>query len=134
MNSINLSGRLVRDPECREFQDGKTVCDFTIANNGYKKEDPLFIKIKAWDKRAKSCAKFCKKGSLVNVTGALRLNSWQAKDGTNRKEIYVLASDIEFVHLGSEEGTAAAKPANTASQPQEVEEPISEEELETVPF
>jgi len=136
MNNVVLSGRLVKDPECKEFDGGKTVCDFTIAVNGYKKEDTIFIKAKAWDARAKSCSKFCSKGSLVNVTGSLRENSWKAKDGSNRKEIYILASDIEFVQRPQEEGqpkNKETKPSDQEPAPVEADE-VSDEQLEEVPF
>lgn len=137
MNNVTLSGRLTKDPECKEFEGGKAVCDFTIAVNGYKKEDTLYIKVKSWDGRARSCSKYCKKGSLINVCGALRENTWKDKEGNNRRELYVLASDVEFVQ----------KPQEESSQPQQQEvksqhtEPnsvsaqeVSEEDLEAVPF
>jgi single-strand DNA-binding protein len=135
MNNISISGRLTKDPECKEFSEGKSVCDITVAVNGYRKEDTIFIKIKAWDGRARSCSKFCKKGSLVNVTGSLRENSWKAKDGSMRKELYVLAADIEFVQRPQEGGSA--KP-ESVTQSNENQEPspiqVSEEDLEEVPF
>lgn len=132
MNNVSVSGRLVRDPDCKEFDDGKMVCDFTLAVNGYRKEDTVFVKIKAWAARAKSCAKFCKKGSLVNVSGSLRANSWTAKDGTKRREIYILAGDVEFVQLGGEEATST-QPSEV--KPSEEALPaVTEEDLETVPF
>jgi single-strand DNA-binding protein len=138
MNNISISGRLVRDPECKEVGDAKTVCDFTIAVNGYRKnqEDTVFIKVKAWDSRAKSCQKFCKKGSLVNICGSLRTNSWQTKDGSKRNEIYVLASDIEFVQSSPEGSASKAKVDAGESAPKAVipEPLVSEEDLETVPF
>jgi len=136
MNNVSISGRLVRDPDCKEFEDGKMVCDFTVAVNGYREEDTVFVKIKAWAARAKSCATYCKKGSLVNVAGALRGNSWTAKDGTKRREIYILASDIEFVQLSTEEKTQQQP---TQASPQSTKAPIEpqpehQEEEETVPF
>jgi len=140
MNNVSISGRLVRDPECKEVGDNKTVCDFTLAVNGYRKnqEDTVFIKIKAWDSRAKSCQKFCKKGSLVNVCGSLRTNSWQTKDGAKRNEIYVLASDIEFVQSSSEDSARPRKNEVSTSEPAPKavtsEHLVSEEDLETVPF
>ena len=138
MNNVSISGRLVRNPECKEVGDAKTVCDFTIAVNGYRKnqDDTVFIKIKAWDSRAKSCQKFCQKGSLVNICGALRTNSWQAKDGTKRNEIYVLASDIEFVQSSSENQPSKSVSQEGESAPKAVrtEPSVSEEDLETVPF
>lgn len=135
MNNIVISGRLTKDPECKEFSEGKSVCDITVAVNGYRKEDTIFIKIKAWDGRARSCSKFCKKGSLVNVTGSLRENSWKAKDGSMRKELYVLAADIEFVQRPQEGSSAKAEsvtPANENQEPSPVQ--VSEEDLEEVPF
>ena len=136
MNNISVSGRLVRDPDCKEFDDGKAVCDFTLAVNGYRKEDTVFVKVKAWAARAKSCAKFCKKGSLVNIAGSLRGNSWTAKDGTKKREIYILASDVEFVQLsgeGSRPQEAHASKEEDSGPPSEVSPP-TQEELETVPF
>ena len=133
MNNVSVSGRLVRDPDCKEFEDGKTVCDFTLAVNGYKKEDTVFVKIKAWAARAKSCAQFCKKGSLVNVSGSLRANSWTAKDGSKKREIYILANDIEFVQLSLDQKPAnISAPASSTTEPEL--NPVSDEELETVPF
>ena len=133
MNNVSVSGRLVRDPDCKEFDDGKMVCDFTLAVNGYKKEDTVFVKIKAWAARAKSCGEFCKKGSLVNVSGSLRANSWTAKDGTKKRELYILASDVEFVQLSAEGKTESSR--STSNTPSQTEvKPVSEEELEKVPF
>jgi len=132
MNNISVSGRLVRDPDCKEFEDGKAVCDFTIAVNGYRKEDTVFVKVKAWAARAKSCAKFCKKGSLVNIAGSLRGNSWTSKDGVKKKEIYILANDVEFVQLsGDQKSDSSEEPP---SEPDQNIEPVSNEDLETVPF
>ena len=137
MNSINISGRLTKDPECREFEDSKVVCDFTVAVNGYKKEDTIFVKIKAWGNRAKSCSKFCKKGSLVNVTGSLRSNSWKAKDGSSRREMFVLASDVEFVNTKPEDvphQNSKPAPIQEGNKMSDEEKAQLEEQLETVPF
>ena len=138
MNNVTLSGRLTKDPECKEFDGGKAVCDFTIAVNGYKKEDTLYIKIKAWDARARSCSKYCSKGSLINVAGSLRENSWKDKEGNSRKEIYILASDIEFVQKPQEESnknkTEQVKTESNSEPTPVVHEEINEEDLEQVPF
>ena len=135
MNNVIISGRLTKDPECKEFDEGKAVCDFTIAVNGYKKEDTIYVKIKAWDGRARSCSKFTQKGSLVNVAGSLRENSWKNKEGQSRKEFYILASDIEFVQKPQDQAqpSAAKKSKSKEVEPTPVRE-VSEEELEEVPF
>lgn len=131
MNKITISGRLTKDPECKEFDGGKAVCDFVVAVNGYKKEDTVYIKSKAWDARARSCSKYCQKGTYVIVSGTLRENAWKDKEGNSRREFYILTSDIEFVQKPQEEKQEAKsdKVENT-----EKENEVSEEDLETVPF
>lgn len=139
MNNVTLSGRLTKDPECKEFDGGKAVCDFTIAVNGYKKEDTLYIKVKAWDARARSCSKYCAKGSLINVAGSIRENSWKDKEGNARKELFVLASDIEFVQKPQEEAGRSASQSTQKSADREPDsaqsvDVVNEEDLEQVPF
>ena len=134
MNNVTLSGRLTKDPECKEFDGGKAVCDFTIAVNGYKKEDTLYIKVKAWDARARSCSKYCSKGSLINVVGALRENAWKDKEGNTRKEFYILASDIEFVQKPQEEAKQKTESISQSEPTPVASEEINEEDLEQVPF
>ncbi len=135
MNQSVISGRLTKDPECKEFNEGKIVCDFTVAVNGYKKEDTIYIKVKAWGNRAKSCGKFCKKGSLVNVSGALRENSWKTKEGNQRKELYILASDVEFVQRPQEStDNNSTKIEESNEKPNKDIPQVTEEELEQVPF
>jgi single-stranded DNA-binding protein len=65
MNNVTLSGRLTKDPECKEFDGGKAVCDFTIAVNGYKKEDTLYIKVKAWMLELEVAQSIAVKGALL---------------------------------------------------------------------
>jgi len=134
MNNVSLSGRLVRDPDCKEFEDGKTVCDFTLAVNGYREDDTVFVKVKAWANRAKSCSKYCSKGSLINVSGSLRGNSWTAKDGTKRREIYLLANDVEFVQLGGESKVSEDKSSNEEKLEPAKNSEVEDYDSQTVPF
>tara|TARA_X000001036_G_scaffold440137_1_gene494849 strand:+ start:7493 stop:7891 length:399 start_codon:yes stop_codon:yes gene_type:complete len=132
MNNVSISGRLTRDPECKEFGENKMVCDFTIAVNGYKKEDTIYLKVKSWGARAVSCSKYCKKGTLVNVSGSIRENAWKNKEGEQRKEFYILANDVEFVQRPTDQPNSSEN-----TEPQEASkeiEDVSEEDLEKVPF
>ena len=132
MNNITVSGRLTRDPECKEFGDNKMVCDFTIAVNGYKKEDTIYLKVKSWGARAVSCGKYCKKGTLVNIAGSLRENAWKNKEGEQKRELYILANDVEFVQRPTD-SEAPKEKAPAKEAPKEIED-VSEEDLEKVPF
>ena len=76
MNKVILSGRLVRDPELRYTQTGKTVASFTLAVNrrfSHNQEQTAdFIPIVVWDKLAEVCSKHLFKGSQVLIEGRMQ--------------------------------------------------------------
>lgn len=110
MNKIILIGNLTHDPEVRSTQSGNTVCSFTIAvnrkhgANGQKVTD--FFRINAWRQLGESCGKFLAKGRKVAVTGELQARTYDAKDGTARLSLDVLAEEVEFLtpKQGAQEG------------------------------
>lgn len=98
MNRVTLSGRLTRDVDLRQTQQGKSVCTFSIAvdrNNKNKESD--FPTIVAWDSLAEFVAKYLGKGRKIIVDGKLRTRSYIDRD--TQKTVYVteiLADSIEF--------------------------------------
>jgi single-strand DNA-binding protein len=95
MNSVNLVGRLTKDPELAER--GKTkVCDLRIAVNGQGEMPPLFIDVAAFKGQADACAKYLSKGSQVAVSGALRHSEWTS-NGSKRSKHSVLAREVRFL-------------------------------------
>jgi single-strand DNA-binding protein len=95
MNSVNLVGRLTKDPELSER--GKTkVCDLRIAVNGQGESPPCYIDVAAFKAQAEACAKYLGKGSQVAVSGAIRYSEWK-KDGSKRSKHSVLAREVRFL-------------------------------------
>jgi single-strand DNA-binding protein len=100
MNSVNLVGRLTKDPELAER--GKTkVCDMRIAVNGRGKTPPLFIDVATFNKQAEACARYLGKGSQVAVAGSIRHAEWES-DGQKRSKHSVLAREVQFLDGRSE--------------------------------
>jgi single-strand DNA-binding protein len=95
MNSVNLVGRLTKDPELTE-RGKTTVCDLRIAVNGQGEMPPLFIDVAAFKGQAEACAKYLRKGSQVAVSGAIRYSEW-SKDGSKRSKHSVLAREVRFL-------------------------------------
>lgn len=102
MNKINLIGNLTHDPEVRSTQSGNTVCSFTIAVNrkhgaasGQKTTD--FFRINAWRQLGESCGRYLAKGRKVAVIGELQARTFEAKDGSTRMSLDVLADEVEFL-------------------------------------
>ena len=118
LNVVAIMGRLTRDPELKTTQSGVNVCRFSIAcdrsfirQGEERKAD--FIDIVAWRQQADFVCKYFGKGSLIAVDGRLQTESYQAKDGTNRTRIEVVANNVSFAGA-----KASGKPA-TASYEQQ---------------
>lgn len=103
MNQINLIGRLTKDPEIRQTQNNKAVCEFDIAVNRIGQEQTDFITCVVWEKQAENLVKYQSKGSLVAINGALRVDKYQNQEGQNRYKTYVLATNIEYLSSKKEE-------------------------------
>nr|WP_321320369.1 single-stranded DNA-binding protein [uncultured Campylobacter sp.] len=116
MNIVVLKGRLVRDSEIREFQNGGKVLSNAMAlsrvwydNNGNKHEETDFVDIKANNGTADFIAKWFKKGDGISIKGRLKQESWQDKDtGANRSRLVVVAEEAHF-ELGRAENNANSR-------------------------
>jgi single-strand DNA-binding protein len=115
LNKVVLIGRLVKDPELRNTQSGKSVVNFTIAvdrpyiaDSGEREAD--FIPIVAWNKTAENVAKYMTKGRLVAVAGRIQTRNYEHEDGTRRYVTEVVADDVRFLDRAPE-GSEASAPA-----------------------
>ena len=107
-------GRLVRDPELRTLQSGKSVCNVRILINrpGAKRDDgqePDGFKLELWNELALSFVDAHQKGSLCDVTGRVKSESWTAADGTPRTGLVILVESWQPIGA-----PAAAAPSPTA--------------------
>lgn len=109
MNSANIIGRMVKEPELKQTSNGKRFINFTLAvDKGLskaKKEElqskgiPTadFIQVSAWEQRAEIIARYCTKGSQVGVTGSIQTRSYQKDNGTTVYITEVLANNINLL-------------------------------------
>lgn len=104
MNSVNLVGRLARDPEVRYTQSQMAVCTFTLAVDraGAKRDDPNaqtadFPRCTAFGKTAENMSKYLHKGSKVGVEGRIQTGSYKKQDGTTVYTTNVIANHVEFL-------------------------------------
>ena len=102
MNKIIIIGNLTGDPAIRTTRDGISVCDFTVAVNGRRKEDPAqFFRVSVWRQLGENCHKYLAKGRKVCVTGAVSAHTYQGNDGTTRVSLDIQASEVEFLSPAS---------------------------------
>lgn len=101
LNKIILSGRLVRDPEMRTTQSGKSIASFTLAVDrdfapqGQKKETD-FINCTAWNGTADFMSRYFSKGSMATVCGSLQIQNYTDRDGNKRSAPNVNVENIYF--------------------------------------
>ena len=121
MNSVNLVGRLTRDPELRSIDGGQPVCEMRIAvDNGASREgsdrDPTYVDVASFGPQAEACARYLVKGRQVAVAGRLLYREWEAEDGSKRSKHSVLGR-VEFLGKGpdaEQNGAAAEGPVPAA--------------------
>lgn len=101
LNRVILMGRMVADPELKTTASGVSVTSFRIAvDRSYVKSGEErkadFIDIVCWRQQAEFVCRYFGKGSLIAVEGQLQTRTYQAKDGTNRYVVEVVADNISF--------------------------------------
>lgn len=102
LNQIVLVGRLTKDLEVKEVENGKSVSNITLAvprnfKNADGEYDTDFIDCTLWNGVAQNTAKYCKKGDIVGVKGRMQTNSYEKDDGTKEFKLNVIAEKVTFL-------------------------------------
>lgn len=101
MNNVTLMGRLTKDPETKETNDGLVITRFTVAvddsakNDGTRKTN--FISCVSFRKTAEFVAKYFTKGKPISLVGKIQTGSYEKQDGTRVYTTDVVADRVEFV-------------------------------------
>lgn len=100
MNSVQLTGRLVRDPEITYTNGGGTIARYTLAvNRRFKTEngpDADFIRCTAFGKTAEFIEKYFSKGQKMDMTGRIQTGSYTNQEGNTVYTTDVIAENVEF--------------------------------------
>jgi single-strand DNA-binding protein len=102
LNVVTLVGRVGGDPDVKYFESGSVKCRLTLAVNRLTKnsEQPDWFNLELWGKQAETAANYVRKGSLIGVKGALKLDTWTDKNsGAARSSPVILVDRLNL--LGS---------------------------------
>ena len=106
INRVVLVGNLTKDPELRHTPSGTAVCKLRLAVNTRQKDaqgnwgdKPNYFDVTVWGNQGESCAQYLSKGRPVAVDGRLDWREYEAKDGSKRQAIEIIADSVQF--LGS---------------------------------
>lgn len=96
INSVNIMGRLTRDPELKTAGDSH-VCRITVAvDDRYKRDKAYFFEVTAWRATAEFISRYFHKGDMIAVTGSLSQDAWDGADGAKKTKTYILADNVSF--------------------------------------
>ena len=117
MNSVQLIGRLTRDPEIRYTDGGASIARFGIAvDRRFKQEngaDADFINIVAFGKTAEFIEKYFHKGMKIALNGRIQTGSYTDKDGKKVYTTDIVAENVEFCESkGTSSNNDAPAPAS----------------------
>lgn len=102
MNSVQLIGRLVKDPDVRYTSGTQmAVATFTLAIDRPTKKDEEkkadFPRVTVFGRQAENCEKYLFKGCKVALEGRIQTSSYQNKNGETIYTTGVVASRVEFL-------------------------------------
>lgn len=103
LNNFSVMGRLTSTPEIKITSNNKKVCNFTIANEEYSKEQRItsFIDCVAWEHNADFLNTYFSKGDSILLTGSVRTRSFKDKKQNLRKVTELIVQTINFAGANS---------------------------------
>ena len=102
LNQIFLVGRITRDLEVKELENGKKVATMNIAiPRSFKNEegayDTDFIDCRVFDSIATNVKEYCRKGDIVGVKGRLQTEIEENALGEKKYIMQVMAEKVTFL-------------------------------------
>lgn len=104
VNKVILVGRVGKEPEVRNLENGAVVANFSMAtsetykdkNTGEKKEITDWHNIVLWRGLAEITQKYVHKGDMLYIEGKMRTRSWE-KDGITRYTTEVIGDNMTML-------------------------------------
>lgn len=137
LNHVVIMGRMVRDPELRQLDNGTSVTSFSVAvdrnyvdkNTNERQAD--FLNVVAWRQTADFVCKYFHQGDMIALEGSLQSRKYTDKDNNNRTAIEIVASNISF--CGGKNG-GNANTAATSDAPATMVANAPSEDNDELPF
>jgi single-strand DNA-binding protein len=124
LNKVTLIGRLGKDPEVRNFQNGGKVVNFSVAtserwkdSDGNQKERTEWHNVAIFNEKLGEIAeRYLRKGAQVYLEGQLQTRKWQDQSGQDRysTDVVLPAYRGAIVMLGPKDAGGDDAPANDA--------------------
>lgn len=102
LNCVQEIGRITADPEVKVSQSGKSILSFSLAvQRDYKNRsgeyDTDFFRCVVYQSSADYLGKYAKKGDMLAVSGALRQNTYENRDGKKVSSVEISVSTVQIL-------------------------------------
>ena len=121
LNQTVMVGRLVKDPELQETENGAKVTNITLAvQRTYKNAEGIyetdFIPCVLWKGIAENTATYVKKGDIVGIKGRIQVENYENEEGKRESRVRVVAEKVTFLSSCRDHESETNKPKNKKSK------------------
>ena len=132
VNKVIIIGNLGADPETRQFSNGGSVTNISVATSeqwtdkqtGEKREATEWHRVTLFNRLGEIAAQYLRKGSKVYIEGSLRTRKWQDQNGQDRYTTEIRADQMQMLDGatggmsgGQQPGGTWGQGQNTGTQP-----------------
>ena len=96
LNSFDVDGRVVNDPELRDGGRSQVLSFRFVHNSPFGEKKASFFTVELWGNRAPTIHSFLKKGQWAVVSGRVEIDSWTNKEGVERTTVKINANDVSL--------------------------------------
>lgn len=105
VNKVIIIGHLGADPESRQFSNGGSVTNISVATSeqwtdkqtGEKREATEWHRIVLFNRLGEVAAQYLRKGSQVYIEGSLQTRKWQDQNGQDRYITEIKANNMQIL-------------------------------------
>ncbi len=105
VNKVIIIGNLGADPEARQFNNGGSVTNISVATSeqwtdkqsGEKREATEWHRISLFNRLGEIAAQYLRKGSKVYIEGSLRTRKYQDQSGQDRYITEIRAEQMQML-------------------------------------
>lgn len=102
VNRVIIVGRLGQDPEVRQFQNGGSVTNISVAtserwtdkNTGEQKEQTEWHRVSLFNRLGETASRYLRKGSMVYIEGSLNTRKYTDQQGIERYSTEIRATNM----------------------------------------
>ena len=118
VNKVIIIVNLGADPEARQFNNGGSVTNISVATSeqwtdkqsGEKREATEWHRVSLFNRLGEIAAQYLRKGSKVDIEGSLRTRKYQAPDGSDRYATEIRAAQMQMLDSNDDNNKPISHP------------------------